>query len=444
MRVLLCQSYLGPQTKEPIIFPLGEAYLASMIEKEHELRCFDPNVSSDPANELGSILEDFRPDVVGVSFRNVDGIFSFNKRSYYPQFVSLVRTIREKAQSCKLVVGGAAYSIFSKEIMEKNREIDFGIVSEGEYAFATLLKNLDNPERVKNLVFRKGEKLFFTGKDEFLDFNDLPAPSREHFDLKAYKNKPASMGVQSKRGCGFECIYCLHGFLMGRTYRLRSPRKVVDEIQELVQEHGVNSFYFVDPVFNFPLDHGREICMEIIKRKLDIQWEAAFRPDFINAPFMQMAIKAGCRLFDFSPDGASDSAMRTLGKNLKVEHVEKTIELARKTERACVAYEFVYDLPANNPEHNLGLIRLIPKIKLLCGTKLRYLLLSKMRIFPNTPLYEVALRQGKITKDVDLMFPVHYESKTHSTANFLPYLVQHTSNLSAKFVECCKSLRNKI
>lgn len=390
--------------------------------------------------ELSSILDKFNPDVVGVSFRNLDSIFSSRKRSYYPPFVSLIRSIKEKAPSSKIVVGGAGFSAFSKIIMEKNSEIDFGIVSEGEYVFSELLENLDHPERVKNLVFRKNGKVVFTERAELIDFNCQPQPSREIFELWRYKNEPVAMGIQSKRGCGFECIYCLHRFIMGRNYRLRSPKKVVDEIEELVTEHGIQNFYFADPVFNFPFNHGQKICSEIIKRKLDISWEAAFRPDFINARYMETAIKAGCRLFDFSPDGASNGALRALGKNLTVNHIEKTIDLTQRIENACVAYEFVYDLPSNNAEHIVGLMRLFPKIMLIANTKLRYLTLTKMRIFPGTPLYEIALKEGKIRDESDLLYPVHYEAPS---SDILPKLALGSAFLFQKFTNNFRTFRNK-
>lgn len=435
MRVLLCQSYLGPENREPLVFPLGLAYLVSMLEDKHELRCFDPHVAENPLNEISSLLEDFNPDVVGVSFRNIDGVFSFNKSSYYLPFASFIKHIKKKAPSSKLVVGGAGFSIFPREIMVKNPEIDFGIISEGEYAFPKLLENLDRPERVKNLVFRKADKIVFTERGGFVDFANMPPPSREKFNIKMYSEKQAFMGIQSKRGCSFNCVYCLHRSYMGTTYRLRSPKKVVDEIEELVNEHEIHSFYFVDPVFNFPLDHAREICSEIIKRRLKIKWEAAFRPDFINARFMEKAVKAGCQLFDFSPDGASNEAMHILGKNFKVEHVDKTISLASKIENVHVAYEFVYDLPGNNATHVMGLLRLLPKIMLLCNVKLRYLTLTKMRIFPNTPLYRIAIKEGVINENTDLLFPTHYESQSSlGVAKILPQLLRKQALLFQKII----------
>ena len=319
MKALLCQSYLGARSGQPLVFPLGLSYLASLAKEKHEVHCWDPNVALDPMKELATLIRKLNPDVVAVSLRNIDSIFSFAKRSYYDPFILMIKTIRENAPACKVVVGGFGFSLFAEEIMKRNSEIDIGLVFEGELSFVELLENLNHPERVKNLIVRKKDKLFFTGKREWTDPDLLPFPSREFFDLKKYKDQQYSMGVNTSRGCGYNCVFCPIKVIMGDSFRLRSPKNVVDEIETLVNDYGVSSLNFADELFNSPLDHARTICKEIIERKIDISWQAAFAPAFINKPFMKEALKAGCTLFDFSPDGASNNALMFLGKNFTMD-----------------------------------------------------------------------------------------------------------------------------
>ncbi len=428
-------SYLGEDCKEPLVFPLGLAYIASMIDG-HELMGWDPNLELDAMNKLKKVLESFNPDIVCVSFRNVDSVFSDRPRSYYDPFAVMVKRIKEILPSCKIVVGGAGFSIFPKEIMKRLPEIDYGIVSEGELSFPSLLKNFNHPERVKNLVMRKDGKVILTERSEFVEFENIPPPKREVFDIEKYANHPFSVGIQSSRGCMFRCIYCLHRFLMGCTYRLRSPQKVVDEIENLVHKYNIKTFYFVDPVFNVPPGHARAICREIRKRRLEIKWEACFRPDYLNMNFMKEAIHAGCQLFDFSPDGASNEAMRILGKDMSVNDVEKTINWASKIEEAKVAYEFIYDLPYANKSHIFGLMRLFPKIMSRCNRKLRYLTLTKMRVYPHTPLYKIALEHGKIGAHTDLLYPFYYQSRSSTNpCNFVPYLLRGSSIIFSALIK---------
>ena len=327
MKVFLCQSYLGPKGYHPpLSFPIGLAYIASMIKaQDHDLLCWDPNISSNPVDEFRNLLESFEPDVVGISLRNLytvsqDGL-KRKVHSYYSLFVSMIRMVREILPSCKLVVGGSGFSIFPEEIMRLNAEIDFGVFSEGEYTFPRLLNNLEHPERVKNLFIRHGSSVIFTGRGPYVDFASLPIPLRESFEISKYKDKYCSIGIQTKRGCQFGCIYCPFRYIMGAHYRLRSPRSVVDEIEMLINDYEIETFYFVDSIFNYPPEHGLEICREMNKRKFDVIWEAYFRPDYLTKNYMTEAVKAGCKLFDFSPDGASNESLQILGKDLDVRSI---------------------------------------------------------------------------------------------------------------------------
>ena len=440
MRVFLCQSYLGPASSAPpLAFPIGLAYLASMIKDDHEVYCWDPNVAQDPMKELPRLLEKTTPDVVGISFRNVDSSFSFAIRWYYPQFVSMIRTIKETVPSCKLVAGGCGFSLFAEEIMKRNPQIDFGIISEGEHSFAQLLKNLDNPERVNNLTFKRNGQIWNTERC-IEDFEFLLPPARELFDIREYQKKPYTIGVQTKRGCGFNCIYCPSKFLAGSRYRLRSPKKVVDEIEQLLNTYDLNSYFFVDSTFNHPYEHSRRICQELIKRKLEASWSAEFAPAFMNEGFMREAVKTGCRLFYFSPDGASDRALNFLGKNTRVEHIEKTISLARSVEGANVGYGFVYDLPRYNSEHVAGLARLVPRMILELREKLYLVSLTKIRIYPRTQLYDLAVREGRISQSADILYPVYYSAASRlSVENIIPELLRKSCSYFDIVTKKCKT-----
>ena len=137
MRVLLCSQYYGDDSifhSKSMVFPLGVAYIASML-KEHEVTVFDANVVHDPLGELSRRLRAEHPEVVGISLRNIESLSNtrFGRNlSFYSHFRSMLRVIREAAPSCRIVVGGPGFSVFSKEIMSENREIDFGVVSDGE------------------------------------------------------------------------------------------------------------------------------------------------------------------------------------------------------------------------------------------------------------------------------------------------------------------------
>ena len=213
----------------------------------------------------------------------------------------MVKQIKAQKPNCKLIVGGAGFSIFAEEIMKENAEIDFGVLSEGENSFHSLLTAGEHAEKIPNIIYRKNGKTITTEKKS-VNFESLPFPSRDLFEVKKYNNASYSIGVQSKRGCPFNCVFCSKRIQGGGSCKLRSPKNVVDEIETLVNDFGARSFFFVDSTFNFPVEHCREICEEIIKRKLQLRWSADFRPDYLNENIVRSFVKAGCTWFGFSPN----------------------------------------------------------------------------------------------------------------------------------------------
>jgi len=443
LKVLLCSQYYGDDSvfhSHARVFPLGVAYIASMLEG-HELSVFDANVIRNPLGVLSKRLQDEQPEVVGISFRNMDFLNNtrFGKSpSFYSQFRKMLRLIRNTTPSCKIVVGGPGFSVFSREIMSENREIDFGVVSDGETTFATLLRNISHPEKVRNLLVQGEDGVAFTGVKEPAVFDLLPSPARELFDMSEYKKIPYSLNVQSKRGCAFGCVYCTDPFLGNYILQLRSASKVVDEIEELVNNYNVKSFWFVDPIFNCPPRHSSEICVEIRKRNLDVQWHAYFREDLLNIRLMREAVDAGCTRFEFHSDGASDPVLTFLGKQIRIADIERTIDMACQVKGANVGYTFFYDLPRGNLRNLVALAEFWAKAVFRCRRKLGYFSTARMRIYPHTRLCEVAIMEDEIGLNANMLTPIFYGSKSASSRwiqDFLTLVFQESPSILKRFFD---------
>ena len=409
MRVLLIPAYLGDRGQELPSFPLGIAYLRGRLNN-HECTAFDPNTVEHPFAELQKSVDKAEPDVIAFSLRNIDTTQSWDVFSYFQQFVATLKLVKQLKPEAKIVVGGTGFSMFAPEIMTRLPEIDYGIFLEGEYAFSELLEKMDRPERVRGLYFRRDGEVLFTGRREPIDFDRLPAPPREFSGLTVedYKEVAYSIGIQTKRGCAFRCAYCTYPFLQGRSLRLRSPRRVVDEIENLVGQYDLKELFFVDTVFNYPPDHARQIFREMAKRKIRIQWTAWYREDYITKKLMAEAKTSGCNIFEFSPDGASQSTLNILQKDMRLQDVMKTCELASMIGDVKVGYNFMYNVPGENSRTLVDFHKFLFKITTKYWRNLGWIGLTNIRIYPHTEIYRMALRRGLITSKTDLLKPTFY------------------------------------
>ena len=406
MRVLLVQSYLA--SSEELVFPLGLCYVATALKNyNHEVHIFDTNVSATPIAELRKLIRNLEPEVIGIGLRNIDSTTYRNYRSYIEPFLDLVSMLKKAAPSAKILAGGSGFSLYPHQLFERAKTIDYGIFLEGEESMPELLDNLDQPQSVRGIFYRRNETIHFTGAREPIDFANLPTPRRDMVDFTPYLEHPFSIGVQSKRGCAFKCAYCTYPQLEGGRLRLRPAHTVLDELEGLVRGYGLQTFWFVDSVFNFPLTYAHEICEGMLDRGLSLRWLSYHNEKFVDGEYMKLARDAGCNSFVFSPDGISKSTLTALNKNLTEQDIEKIYSLAKQTDNVKVSFSFFVNGPGESLGNLFHLFRFILRLELRLWRKAS-VAVKYIRIYPHTLIHSLALEKGLLRKDDDLLKPVFY------------------------------------
>jgi anaerobic magnesium-protoporphyrin IX monomethyl ester cyclase len=410
MNVLLIQSYLGEN--ELPVYPLGLACLKSMLDKV-SVRVFDPNLpmpgGCSPYTPLADMINQFHPDVIGISLRNID---STNKRLvifYFEEFVRLISFVRNRTEAV-IVAGGAGFSLFAESIMKSCPEIDFGVYLEGETTFAALLHNMNTPESVPSIYYRKKEKIVFTGVDKKVDFQFHVNPDMDAVLLSRFSLYPESVGVETKRGCPFGCIYCPYGFLNGRSYRLKDPVRIVDGLELMVATAGLQTFSFTDSIFNVPRSHAEAVLREMIRRGLKLSWSAWYNERELDESFVRLSIAAGCRSFIFSPDGYSDRVLKKLGKQLSRNDIEKGLRLMIDSRGCEVSYNFFKNPPGQTLVDFVSMVLFCFKARWHMGRRVHFEF-NSLRIEPHTRLYDLAVAEGIIQAHEDILTPVYYSQK---------------------------------
>ena len=404
MRVLLVQAYLDRNRIEShmeLVYPIGLAYLATAL-KEHEVSIFDPNTVEDPLASLKEKIAQDPPHILGISMRYLEGRHGVLILEWCKDLIEFVRN--QVSHEVRVIAGGPAFSLYALGVMKFVPEIDFGIFGEGENILPELLRNLENPEEVKGVFYRKGKDILFTGKNQRPNFDVFPEPRRDLLDMNPYLSEADAIGIQTKRGCALKCIYCSYPFLSGSKLRLRPPKEVVDEIENLVNNYGMEAFTFADNVFNIPLNHAEEICQEIIKRRIHVDWSAWFSEHYMNEEFVQLIKEAGCKKIELSPDGFSNRTLRQLGKDIRNKDIMRTYQILKKVGGVDVLYNFFIWPPGQNL---IGLLKMVwfrIQAKHTLKHRLKQIGFVPIRIVPNSKLHDTAIKEGIIREDTDLLF----------------------------------------
>jgi len=352
MDILFFNTYYS-QKKEYYSFykpnpPMGLLYLSAYLDdndfnsKIYELGVFkeeDAIFDGDRIRfglsdaEIRMIIRDEKPLIIGLNC-----MYSV----YYNDVANIARVIKEEDPNIKVVVGGNHASSYWKEIM-KDENIDFVVIGEGERTFLHLLYNfylISEYSNVDGLVYRDNGIVIKTKPRALIeDLDEIPMPAYEKIDFEKYIEKGnifcmrlSSQGIISSRGCPNNCIYCTVKAVWGRTWRGRSSKNVVDEIQYLKSKYGIKEFAFLDD--SMSINKGRliNICDEIIRRDLNIKWTTpnGIAHWTLDKKTLRKMKDAGCYRITFGIESGNMSQRRFIRKPYPLDQAKELIKYANK------------------------------------------------------------------------------------------------------------------
>lgn len=344
-------------------------------------------------------IRKFNPALIG---------FNCFVSQHLPFIIKASHHIRSLAPEIHVTIGGAHPTLFAEEILSHCPDIDSVILGEGEEQITALAgaiekRNMQDMESIQAIAFRGNGRVVSNHRKNYIaDLDSLPMAAWDLINLENYYSdhtgwhNPKNMDIRlsipilTSRSCPFNCNFCACHKTMGRTFRMRSPMKVVDEIEHLNKEYGMNYFGFIDDNVNLNKQHVLEICDQIIKRKLNIQFEptCGLYLGRVDEDIAYALGKAGC-VFARLPIEHGNEYMRNtvIGKNLPREQIFRAKKLL-KDNGMRVSTMCIMGFPEDTVETLQDTYDLLMELK----ADLNYVF--NLIPFPGTRVFEQAKKEG--------------------------------------------------
>jgi radical SAM superfamily enzyme YgiQ (UPF0313 family) len=381
------------------VYPVGLDYVAGIASHRHDVKILDLN-ENQGLEKLRNLIGDFNPDLIGLSLRNIDNQDAFETKSYIDGYKRLMSSIRSMTPA-KIVLGGSGFTIFPSELMEK-LGADYGIVGDGEQL--TLL--LDAIETQSDISCIPG--VMFKNKPfpGFPDSRDMAF--QRHFDVNSphvryYLKQGGILNLQTKRGCPFQCIYCTYPHIDGNDLRLIDPDEVA-RTALMLQNAGARYLFITDSTFNCSIDHSLSVAKAFIKARLSIPWGAFFAPFRPIPDYYKIMVDAGLTHVEFGTESLCDRVLSAYGKPFYADDIFCAHQAASDA-GLHIAHYLLFGGPGEDEktiEETLTMAGILEKTLLIlfCG----------IRIYPHTAIHRIAVREGQITSEQNLLEPVFYRS----------------------------------
>jgi anaerobic magnesium-protoporphyrin IX monomethyl ester cyclase len=327
----------APPKDSPWIFgrklpPLGLAYVASSLEKAgFQVEVIDNYLLKKPIDYIKGEIKRLSPEMVGITCGSVT----------YRRCIEAVKAVKEVLPSCKVIVGGWHPS-YLPESMLQHSEIDYVVMGEGERAIVELANGIKKGEdnsviaKISGVACRHKGKMVKTASSFIDDLDKVPFPARHLLPMDLYlremefldANPVDTMNVI--RGCPYECAFCETRRLWGSKCRAFSPRRVVEELNHLVSTYNTKGIYFVGDNFTIHKKRTIELCQEIKKSKLDLEWICDTRVDLVSRDLLHKMKSAGCRTIWFGVESGAPRILRKLNKRISLQQVVQAFKLCRE------------------------------------------------------------------------------------------------------------------
>jgi radical SAM superfamily enzyme YgiQ (UPF0313 family) len=383
-RILLISANREP-FPEPV-FPIGSVYVGNAFQTTGaKVRIFDIRHHTG-ISSLQREIATFQPDRIGISLRNIDNAAYPAVRFYLPSYAAMVKSI---GAICKapIILGGSAFSLFPYEIAV-HLEADGGIKGEGENA-AEIFQEINQgqivamePMNMTNVAFPKNIGELFPG---FRRYN--------------------TMGIQTARGCPNKCIYCTYPSLEGTRRRVRTAESVVADIAMLYKDFGINSYFFVDSLFNGDEAHMVRVAEKLADQRLPVRFSCYMQPKMSDPGIFRLLKKAGCVAIDFGTDSGSPAMLSALRKSFTQSDISATSLACRKA-GIDFCHSLIFGGPGETPETVAETVNLMDEI-----SPRAVIAMTGIRIYPGTEMERIAIQEGVIRAGQSLLQPQFYFSR---------------------------------
>ena len=254
-----------------------------------------------PGHTMTIVEEAFAPDdmnhdvdVVGITVMTELALRAYHIADAYRQ------------KGVKVVMGGIHPTVLPDEALE---HADAVVVGEAEGVW---------PGLVSDAASGQMQRIYRAGK--ITDLRGLPKPRRDLSPRAKYQRYiPIPIGVETSRGCPYDCEFCCTGQTLGRQYRVRPVPEVIAEIESIDSTH----LFFVDDAVGLNRNAAKNLFTEMIplRRRWLAQGTVSLAEDLELLGLMR---RSGCLglLIGFESVQKETQSGVTKIRNLRIDYYE--------------------------------------------------------------------------------------------------------------------------
>ena len=363
----------------------------------------EANIDNLSPGRIQQRIRDFKPDMVGITNMSLE---------YWRQAHFSAELVKAVDSSITVIMGGVHPTTLPEKVME-DPNIDFILMSEGERRLPEFLNIFQSrhPDylTMDGIGYRQNGRVIINSPKGWIEnLDSFPVPDYSLFQWQKVMmntqkavvglgNRKAPVGlVMTSRGCRYKCCFCANFLSMGRKVRFRSPRMVLEEIDMLVEKHGIKELIFTDD----EMYADRQRCVEIFEglkqRRYDLIWKNANLGSWtLDFELMTLMKESGCYQIIISPESGNERVLKEIIH--KPSHKVHSLNVARWCKELDIEIEadFVIGFPGETWDEIWDSVKFAEELDV---DAVKFAIATP---FPGTELFKKAVSGGYLPEDFE-------------------------------------------
>ena len=308
----------GVYNKVPLV---GHGYLGTIANmNDCAVKIIDSNfyLSRYTNNDILNLVNSIKPHYVGITLFTHTAIYAYR----------LLDLLRSQYRGGVYVAGGPHATICPEEVLQYG--FDIACRGEGEQVSADLIKCLRGENEIGDIdgiSYKENNKIVHKSPSVFIkDLDQLPEINYDLFDPLYFSSKNLSneFGVFTSRGCPNKCTFCNSYGVFGTRYRYRSSESILHELELLHRKYQIKRINFLDDYYTLNHKRLQEVCEGILRRNLEIHWQAYSTARPIPKELLLLMKRSGCVQVSYGVENVYPPTIKKINKKVTVKQIEQT------------------------------------------------------------------------------------------------------------------------
>ncbi|NQV49895.1 MAG: radical SAM protein [Candidatus Marinimicrobia bacterium] len=393
-----------------MVVPHSALILTAILKENHDFFLLDANALDLSEAECLQQIKTISPRIFLVSGISVE---------YFQQYHKAFEIVKQATPDCITVFGGIYPSLMSEEALQ-DKNIDYIFIGPAEGGILEFIHHLlegqfEEARKISGIGYcdANGENIIRRPKSTEINIDPNIKPDYSKIDVEFYLTQSAkeynysfqgpTAILLTSYGCRYNCSFCAARTIRGRGINYRSTEDVLEEIDSLIQNHGVRHLSFLDECFLDDREHAMTIMQAFIDRKYNITWKMPNVSAWhLDDELLELMKDSGCKMITVSVESGNDRVLhKIIRKPVKLgifpNIVRKCNELGIE-----IAANFVIGMPGETWDEIRETFRF--------AEAMNFDLVSFhiATPYPKTDLYKIAKEQNLLPENFDFRNPKYF------------------------------------